>query len=130
LIAKEFVVPLKIIKQFVEFEPRQRVTAVPNHRRGLYVLYNHVGGKHYDVVYVGKGLDGIKVRLNSHKSGTKQWTHFSAFEVQDAITDDDIKELEGLFRHVYRRDRNAAKSNKQRSFGRLLRVHKELEDWV
>ncbi|GAF97179.1 unnamed protein product, partial [marine sediment metagenome] len=32
------------------------------------------------------------------------WTHFSIFEVWENITENEIKELEGLFRQIYRKD--------------------------
>lgn len=67
---------------------------------------------------------GIKGRLRSHSIGSKSrlWTHFSIFEVWDNITENEIKELEGLFRQIYRRDKRANKLNKQKQFNKLKRV--------
>jgi hypothetical protein len=59
----------------------------------------------HDVVYVGMSASGIKGRNQRHKrSKMTRWTHFPVFEVWDNISPDEIKELEGLFRHMnYRR---------------------------
>ena len=63
------------------------------------------GKTYYDVVYVGMATQGIRGRLESHvKRKGDLWTHFSAFEVWDNIRDEEIVELEGLFRHLYRKD--------------------------
>jgi len=60
------------------------------------------------------------------------WTHFSVFEVWDNIRDDEVKELEGLFRHIYRHDGRASKLNLQRGFKLLRKVRKNsgpIEKW-
>src|SRR5215210_8240938 len=102
--------PLRLIKRIAEFELKERVKQIPNGRRGLYVLYRFcpVDGKdHFDVVYVGMATRGMRGRLHRHVNSERKgslWTHFSAFEVWDNIRDEEIIELEGLFRHIYRRD--------------------------
>ncbi len=66
---------------------------------------------------------GIRARLKSHrKSKGNLWTHFSVFEVWDNIRDDEIVELEGLFRHFYRRDARANSLNVQRGFRKAKKV--------
>jgi len=45
--------PLRLIKRFAEFLPKERASQVPRGRRGLYVLYRLIqtdSKKHYDVV--------------------------------------------------------------------------------
>lgn len=123
--------PLRLVKQFAEYVPKERIKEVPTNRRGLYVLYNQVGD-HYDVVYVGIGRRGIKSRLKSHAKSERKaefWTHFSAFEVWQNIRDEEIVELEGLLRHIFRNDRNANSLGIQRTFKKLVGVKKELTDW-
>jgi hypothetical protein len=68
---------------------------------------------------------GIRGRLRSHRRKKKDlWTHCSVFEVWDNIRDDEIAELEGLFRHLYRHDSAASTLNKQRSFKAMKRVER------
>jgi hypothetical protein len=81
----------------------------------------------YDVVYIGMacGRSGIKSRLRSHRRSKKKgalWTHFSAFEVWPNIREEEIAELEGLFRQIYRKDTRANTINQQRSFKKLRKV--------
>jgi hypothetical protein len=127
--------PLRLIKRFAEFQPKDRVESVPTGRRGLYVLYSfslEKGRKHYNVVYVGMATRGIKRRLKSHVKSERKgahWTHFSAFEVWDNIRDEEITELEGLFRHIYRKDFSASALNIQRAFGKAVHLRQKLSDW-
>ena len=117
---------LSLVKRWEEFVPDSRVLDVPRGLRGIYVLYRHRRRKGaYDVVYVGMagGAAGIRGRLRRHlkiKSGL--WTHFSIFEVWDNVREEEIAELEGLFRQIYRLDQRANSLNKVRSFQRLKRV--------
>jgi hypothetical protein len=69
----------------------------------------------------GKG--GIRGRLKGHRrKKVGLWSHCSIFEVWDNIRDDEIVELEGLFRHIYKKDSRANKLNKQRGFKKLKMV--------
>jgi hypothetical protein len=66
---------------------------------------------------------GIKYRLRSHRrKKAAAWTHFSIYEVWDNITESEVEELEGLFRHIYRRDPRANKFNQQRSFRKMKTI--------
>ena len=126
--------PLRLIKRFAEFQPKDAVRSVPYKRRGLYVLYRkrrEKGKDKFDVVYIGLATSGIRGRLDSHKrSKGDLWTHFSAFEVWDNIRDEEIVELEGLFRHFYRKDTSANKLNVQRRFKKLSKVRQNnLATW-
>jgi hypothetical protein len=123
---------LRLIRQCAEYIPQQHVLKVPGGVRGVYVLYRRVRNPrsttaNYDVVYVGMGglgeHGGIRSRLRRHRR-TKRgvWTHFSIFEVWDNIRDEEIRELEGLFRHIYRHDSQATSLNKARSFRALRKL--------
>jgi hypothetical protein len=125
---------LRLIKRVAEFQPQERIESIPTNRRGLYVLYKHAeedGEDHYDVVYVGMATRGMKRRLRSHlKRKGDLWTHFSAFEVWDNVRDEEIVELEGLFRHIYRKDSGANALNVQRNFKKVAKVRdNNLEEW-
>ena len=127
--------PLRLIEKFAEFEPQDEIVNLPSKQRGIYVLYKKRRNGKYDVVYVGMAATGnrggLKGRLLSHKrKKAKLWTHFTVFKVWDNIRDEEIKELEGLFRHIYSRDSQANKLNIQRGFRLLRRVHKNnLKEW-
>lgn len=76
---------------------------------------------------------GAHSRLNAHRRSEwkeDKWTHFSLFEVWDNITEAKVAELEGLFRHIYRKDARANPLNVQKGFKKLKNVgKKKLEDW-
>ena len=127
--------PLRLIKNSVEYCTRKEIIDVPRLTRGIYVLYKY--RRHYDafnVVYVGMaGAENasIRRRLNSHlKSKGDLWTHFSVYQVWDNIREEEVKELEGLFRHIYRYDHKANKLNKQRGLNALDLIRSDtFEDW-
>jgi len=59
------------------------------------------------------------------------WSHFSFYEVWDNISDDEIVELEGLFRKIYRYDSKANALNAQKGFKKLKHVVKRsLSSWL
>lgn len=129
---------LRLISRCAEFLPKLEIDDLPRGLRGIYVLYKHRtshGRDQYDVVYVGMARSalrgGMRGRVRSHlkrKSGL--WTHFSVFEVWDNIRDDEVAELEGLFRHIYRLDSRANRLNVQRAFKRMRKIRKdELDEW-
>ena len=76
---------------------------------------------------------GLRGRLMSHarsKRKGKLWTHFSVFAVWDNIRDEEIRELEGLFRYIYRKDSAANSLNIQRGFKRARRIRdNNLRNW-
>ena len=124
---------LRLIKNSVEYCTRKEISAVPRKTRGIYVLYKY--GHHFDsynVVYVGMAGGenaGVKGRLQSHlRNKGDSWTHFSVYQVWDNIREDEVRELEGIFRHIYRKDSRAGKLNKQKSFMKLKHVHKQSKD--
>ena len=123
---------LRLVRQYVEYVPIDQVLKVPRDLRGIYVLYRHEparrrqGKHHYNVVYVGMARQGgIRWRLRSHRKTKKaKWTHFSIFEVWPNISDGEVAELEGLFRHVFRHDAVASSLNKQRGYKALRKQPK------
>ncbi len=106
----------KFIKRIAEFRPEEEREQIPNNTRGIYVLLLKAKDN-FDVVYIGKtggNVIGMYGRLQHHsKSKHGKWTHFTLFEVHDNITSDEIRELEGLIRHIYRKDSGANKLNVQ-----------------
>src|SRR5262245_12780122 len=84
-----------------------------------------------DVVYVGMARRSIRGRLLCHvKTKGDLWTHFSVFEVWDNIRDEEIVELEGLFRHLYRKDSRANELNVQRNYRNAAKVrNNKLKEW-
>ena len=122
--------PLRLVKRCTEFLPQDAVKNVPGALRGIYVPYRQVGpakAKKFSVVYVGMSASGqtrgIRRRLAAHRrSKGELWTHFSVFQVWDNIRDEEIQELEGLFRHLYRRDPQANRLNVARGFKPMRRI--------
>lgn len=125
---------LRLIKGSAEFIERERVNELPRGLRGIYVLYKQFrGGTHpkYNLLYVGMAAAGrgrgLRGRLASHvksKRKGKHWTHFSAFEVWENIRDEEVAELEGLIRHIYRKDPAANRLNLQRGFKKARKLQK------
>ena len=75
----------------------------------------------------------MRSRLRNHvRNKGDEWTHFSVYEVWDNIRTDEIKELEGLFRHIYRFDFHANKLNIARKYETLdtVRLATADEDWM
>ena len=124
--------PLRLIKRCAEYQPMARIENMPLKRRGVYVLYKKRRGQDsYSVVYIGMATSTIRGRLLSHRRHKATlWTHFSVFEVQDNIRDEEIVELEGLFRHFYKKDPEANRLNKQQAFKKLRQVrNNKLSSW-
>jgi hypothetical protein len=134
---------LKLIKRCIEFCEIAAIQHIPPKTRVIYVLFKRKKKfdsrtkkwkDKYDVVYIGmaRGMkSGARGRLSSHrKSKEGEWTHFSIFEVWDNITEAEVVELEGLFRHIYRKDTKANPLNEQKGFKKLRTVGREkLENW-
>ena len=127
--------PLRLIKRSAEYQSVEEVLKVPKGIRDIYVLYKFERDK-FDVVYVGMTTagdgGGVRGRLRSHKKRKSGlWSHYSVFEVWDNIRDDEVVELEGLFRHIYHLDSKANSLNIQRKFKKLVQVrNNEIESWT
>lgn len=130
---------LRLIKRCAELlkQTPKNISLVPANTRGIYTLlkHNRKTGK-YDVVYVGmaggEGKGGVRSRLKTHRRRKgKLWDYFSVFEVWDNIREEEIRELEGILRHIYRLDTRANRLAKQRSFKKLAKVKdNDLTNWV
>ena len=59
---------------------------------------------------------GFNLGLPNHQS------KLSLFEVWDNIAEQEVEELEGIFRHVFRHDPQANRLNRQRAYKPLKRV--------
>lgn len=122
-----------LIKRCAEFIPQQQVSRLPKKIRGIYALFHKKKG--YDVVYVGMTRKCVWSRINAHarsRRKKKLWTHFSLFEVNRNVKERMIRELEGIIRHIYRKDSRANSINKMRGYDSLRkrRVCKgEFKDW-
>lgn len=126
---------LYLIKRCAEQIGRNRIKEVPRNIRGIYVLYKSRPAKKYDVVYIGLALalkNGVAGRLDKHTKDRlkEEWTHFSVYEVWDNITKEQVEELEGLFRQIYRTDTMANKLNFQRGYKKLNKIkEKNFSKW-
>ena len=131
---------LRLVRRSAEFIPKDDVKLLPRMLRGIYVLYKlsrNRGREKYDVLYVGMAAagrrGGMRGRLMSHARSKRKgelWTHFSAFEVWDNIRDEEVAELEGLFRHIYRKDSAANALNIQKGFKKASRIRQnDLKKW-
>ncbi|MHB9070768.1 MAG: GIY-YIG nuclease family protein [Sedimentisphaerales bacterium] len=124
---------LRLIKRCAEFLPKTKtqIKGIPPCTRGIYVLFNHrYKMNKYDVVYVGMAA-GVKTasvrgRLRVHfLTKGDLWTHFSIFEVWDNIREEEVRELEGMLRHIYRKDSHANKLGIQKSFKKLTKIKRK-----
>jgi len=124
---------LRLIKHCVEFLSKDKIKQLPPLSRGVYVLYKYrPKKKKYDVVYIGMAggtkKSGMDKRLRSHRRRKgEHWTHFSAFEVWDNIREEEVRELEGILRHIYRKDSHANKLGIQKSFKKLIQICSDTE---
>ena len=127
---------MRLIRRSAEYLAKREVDNLPTGLRGIYVLYQYRRKTDsYNVVYVGMTRSGrkggIRGRLRQHrklKSGL--WSHCSVFEAWENIRDEEIIELEGLFRHIYGKDSRANKLNIQQRFRKLTLVNNnDLSTW-
>jgi len=58
------------------------------------------------------------------------WTHFSIYAVWPNITDEEIRELEGIFRAIYREDMRANRIAVQKGFAELRRIRDNNLSWT
>ena len=124
--------PMRLIRNATEFVAQEQIDEIEKFARGIYVLYRHRPKlDNYDVLYVGMSTRGVKYRLREHlKKKGDLWTHFSVFQAWDNVRDEEIQELEGLFRHLYRKDSRANSLNIQKSYKPLNKIRtKRLTDW-
>lgn len=131
---------LRVIEYSCELVKRDDLNIVPRNTRGLYVLYKAVrpqpGGKrHFDVVYIGLAAGprtGIAARLYSHNRQKRDWSHFSVFSVWPNIRDEEVRELEGLLRHIFQFDTRANRLAIAKGYNPLgaVRRSSKAEGWM
>jgi hypothetical protein len=125
--------PLRLVQNFYELVPQDDVGAVPVNTRGIYVLYKEVD-PYFNVVYIGLSTGegaGIRGRLRSHqRTKAGEWTHFSVFSVWPNIRDDEIKELEGLLRHIFRFDKDANRLAVAKAYYALRALGHQSKGWM
>ncbi len=120
--------PLRLIKWCSQWQEKKDYVRVPLNLRGIYVLYKREGQTGtYNVMYVGMAASGtgIKRRLRSHSRSKRKggkWSHFSFFVVWENIRNDEINELEALFREIYRKDAYANSLAIQKGSKRIREV--------
>jgi hypothetical protein len=120
--------PLRLIQQKLELISIDDIDAIPKGLRGIYVLYSTAASErvrtpHRHVVYVGMSAIGMKGRLRSHRTHKRDlWDTCSIFAVWPNVREDEIRELEGILRHIYRFDPNAQQLNAQGSYSKLKRT--------
>ncbi len=124
---------LRLIKRSERLLPVDKINSVPDGLRGFYVLFNYSKNTDsYNVVYVGvsstRSDDGhLRWKLKAHsKKKEGLWSHFSIYEVWENIHGNEIRELKGLFREIYKKDSSANKLSKQKGSGNLKRIPKIL----
>ncbi len=106
---------LRLFSCSLEFRSRNEIRFVGENVRGIYMLYTTRDEKIFELVYVGMSDSNVAYRLRRHdNSKRKKWTHFSVYAVWPNIMKVEIQELEGLLRHIYRRDKRANIFNLQR----------------
>jgi hypothetical protein len=119
---------LRLICKCAQWLPKEMRTQIPRGIRGIYALHCFSPRlDKYDVVYIGmaNGKRGIRSRLASHarsKRKRNEWSHFSFFEVWPNITENEIEELEGLFREIYRKDAHGNRLARQKRYRKLRDV--------
>ncbi|MGH2396426.1 MAG: GIY-YIG nuclease family protein [bacterium] len=135
---------LRLIQRCTEWQPRDNWRLVPRGLRGIYVLLRKRASANpkevFEVVYIGMARGGegirhrgIRRRLQGHVRSRRKrdaWTHFSLYEVWPNISDDEVGELEGLLRSIYRKDPRANILNLARGFNPLRKVRENnLKRW-
>jgi len=112
-----------LIKQCAEFLERDQIAHVPRKTRGIYALLKKQkprgGRRRFDVVYIGMSTTNVLGRLKAHDGSRKKaglWSHFSVYSVGEEITNDEISYLEGLIRHIFRKDSRANRVAMKKGF--------------
>ncbi|MFH1022931.1 MAG: GIY-YIG nuclease family protein [Planctomycetota bacterium] len=115
--------PLRLIERRLEHLSIESIDALPKGLRGIYALFEAKANRIFNVVYVGMSDANIRRRLRSHRRRKANlWTHCSVFTVWDNIREEEIRELEGILRHIYRHDAKANSLNAMKSFRAMKRT--------
>ena len=122
--------PLRLIEQQLEFIAKADIDTIPRGMRGIYVLYRTADSSiprrpHRHVVYVGMSASGIRGRLRSHRKHKDElWDTCSIFVVWPNVREEEIRELEGILRHISRYDPDAQQLNAQGAYKKLAFARK------
>ncbi|MBB5426161.1 hypothetical protein QF000_005402 [Paraburkholderia atlantica] len=119
--------PLRLIEEKRELLDKNEIDTLPRGLRGIYVLYQEVSNPSQkkpfrNVVYIGMSASGIKGRLRKHRSDPRKsdkWNVCSVFSVWPNVRVDEIRELEGILRHIYRFDAESQGMNNQGTYIKL-----------
>lgn len=120
--------PLRLIEKKYELLHQDHIGMLPKGLRGIYVLYKTTPSDNprkpfHNVVYVGMSASGIKGRLRTHKKNKgDHWDCCSVFSVWPNVRMDEIRELEGILRHIYRFDAESQALAKQLAYIKLKRT--------
>jgi hypothetical protein len=122
--------PLRLIDKKFELLHQEEIDMLPKGLRGIYVLYKTTPSDKprtpfRNVVYVGMSASGIKGRLRVHRADPRKrahWDSCSVFSVWPNVRVDEIRELEGILRHIYRYDAESQAMNKQVAYIKLKRT--------
>ena len=117
--------PLRLIKGRIEFLPQSEINQLQKDIRGIYALFEgDTEQRIFNVKYVGMSTTSVRGRLKRHrKKKGKLWSHCTVFQVWDNIRNEEIKELEGILRHIYRYDQVANQLNEMKSFKALKKTN-------
>lgn len=130
---------LRFFKRCAEFLERDKIKDIPRNTRGIYSLM--IKNKDiYETVYIGMASGpkaGMRGRILSHSKSKRKnanknttWTHFSIYEVFENISIQEIKELEGLLRHLYRKSDISNPLNMHRRFVGFTKIkNNNLKNW-
>jgi len=116
---------LRLIRGRIEFLPQSEINQLQKDIRGIYALFEgDTEQKIFNVKYVGMSTTSVRGRLKMHrKKKGKLWSHCTVFQVWDNIRNEEIKELEGILRHIYRYDQVANQLNEMKSFKALKKTN-------
>ena len=132
---------LRFIKRCAEYLTRDSIRYIPKNTRGIYTLsLKSKNLDKYEIVYVGMSRGksaGIRSRITKHAASKrknidpkKAWTHFSIYEVWDNISEQEIQEIEGLLKHLYRKSALSNPLNQQRRFTKLAKTKNDaISNW-
>ena len=123
----------RFIKRCAEWISKEKSTDIPRATRGIYALLQYrPKTDRYDVAYIGMtSRSSMGRRLARHKlDHAKTWSHFSIFGVWKDVGEDELLELEGLFREIYRKDTQANRFNRQKKCKAIQIVRQDrLDKW-
>lgn len=123
-------VPLRLIEKKYELLDKQKINRLPEGLRGIYVLYKEQVNPDKkkpcrNVIYIGMSASGIKGRLLTHSRSLKikdEWDICSVFTVWPNVRIEEIRELEGILRHIYRFDTQSQVMNNQGKYIKLAQT--------